>query len=81
MPCGIGKYEGRLDKIGINFDLEWARGPVEYLGIHIGPSGSDLATLNYPVKIKKLQKVLNPWLKHGLTPFGRIHLIKTVAPS
>ena len=53
---------------------------MKYLGIHIGRSSIDLADLNYPVKIKKLQKALNSWLRHGLTPFGGIHSFdKTVA--
>ena len=77
----IGRYEDRRDKIGAEFDLRWAQGPVEYLGIQIGPANTSLADLNYPEKISRLKKALNPWLKRGLTPFGRIHLIKSVALS
>ena len=77
----IGRLESKTEKIGIEYDLDWATGTIEYLGIRIGPASTDLAGLNYPEKILKLQRTLNPWLKRGLTPFGRIHLIKTVALS
>ena len=77
----IGQCEGKAHRIGTEYDLGWAQGLVEYLGIRVGPADTDLADVNYPEKIKKLEKALNPWLKRGLTPFGRIHLIKTVALS
>ena len=36
---------------------------------------------NYIGKIDKLQSRLNPWLQKGLTPYGKVYLVKSVALS
>ena len=76
----IGADKNRQDTICKEFDLKWTN-QVNYLGVVIGPLMTNMADYNYSIKIDKLKKLLNPWIKRGLTPFGRIHLIKSMALS
>ena len=76
----IGQYKNRRDVMCPELQLNWTR-EVDYLGIKIGTAMQNMASLNYAIKIAKLKRVLNPWLKRDLTPFERIHLIKSVALS
>ena len=59
----------------------WEFNSVEYLGVTIDLSGRNTIELNYTEKIQKLRSRLNPWLSHGLTPFGKVYLWKSEALS
>ena len=76
----IGKNKNRNDSLCEDCGLNWTK-QVNYLGVEIGPLMPNMAELNYAVKVNKLKNLLNPWVKRGLTPFGRIHLIKSMALS
>ena len=76
----IGKNKNRHDSLCEECGLNWTK-QVNYLGVEIGPLMPNMAEINYAAKINKLKNVLNPWIKRGLTPFGRIHLIKSMALS
>lgn len=78
----IGYRSREKEFICEEIGLSWTRGPIEVLGLLIGcESQQELIQRNYCNKIDKLQASLNPWLKRGLTPYGRVHLIKSVALS
>ena len=78
----IGYRSQEKEFICNEIGLSWTRGPLELLGLLIGSeSQQEWIQRNYSNKIDKLQTSLNPWRKRGLTPYGRVHLIKTVALS
>ena len=76
----IGRNKIRQDILCREYGLNWTK-QVNYLGVDIGPTMRNMADENYASKIAKLKNLLNPWIKRGLTPFGRIHLIKSMALS
>ena len=76
----IGGSKYRCDYLCEDCGLNWTR-QVYYLGVEIGPLLTNMAAYNYAVRIRKLKNLLNPWMKRGITPFGRIHLVKTMALS
>ena len=48
------------------------------MGIKIGPiAETDVIQINYVDKIKAMEKKLSPWMQKGLTPYGRVYLIKS----
>ena len=52
------------------------------LGIKIpNKNGSDIRQANYPEKIESLKRRLSLWSYRYLTPYGKIHLVKTEALS
>ena len=78
----IGDQSRTKDFICEDIGLKWTREPIEILGIQISSDTLvDMVQQNYFNKIEKLQQRLNPWLQRGLTPYGKIHLIKSVALS
>ena len=77
----IGKFRNRREGICPELDLKWEFGPVEYLGVTIDPCSRYSADLNYSKKIERLKKRINPWLSYGLTPFGKVHVLKSEALS
>ena len=76
----IGGNKYRRDSLCEDCGLNWTR-QVNYLGVEIGPLLTNMAEYNYAVRIRKLKNLLNPWVKRGITPFGRLHLIKSMALS
>ena len=56
----IGASSSRKDTICPEIDIQWTKGPVEYLGIKINATGNNLAQLNYPDKINNVKQRLNP---------------------
>ena len=38
---------------------------------------TDLKALNYGAMVSRIKNTLNPWQRYGLTPYGRIHVIKS----
>ena len=62
-------------------NLIWSKGPVKFLGVNISLNKQLLFELNYEVQFQKLSKILNIWLQRGLTPIGRVLVIKSLAIS
>ena len=56
----------------------WPTRPIEILGIQIcNEPNSNVADINYESKLKPIKTRLNVWNGKSLTPFGRIHLLKS----
>ena len=77
----IGANINRNDMIYPEIEIQWTKGPVEYLGVRLDATGTQLAQLNYPDKIDELKQKLNPWYSRGLTGYGKTHLLKSEALS
>lgn len=78
----IGDQSQTNDFICEDIGLRWTREPIEILGLLISSDPQlDMIQTNYLNKIDKLQQRLNPWLQRGLTPYGKILLVKSVALS
>ena len=77
----IGKLAGRQEGICPELNLEWKLDSVEYLGVTIALDRRDTIELNSSTKIDRLKKQLNPWLSYDLTPFGKVHVLKSEALS
>lgn len=61
-----------------NYSIQWPKGYIEVLGIKIpNDPKTNIANINYEEKFENIISRLNPWNGKGLTPFGRIHLIKS----
>ena len=78
----IGDQSKTKEFICEDIGLSWTRGPIELLGLQISSDVNiDSLQENYIGKIDKLQSRLNPWLQKGLTPYGKVYLVKSVALS
>ena len=77
----IESNRNRQDRICPDIDVSWDVSPVEYLGIKLNRTGEKLASLNYPEKIGRLKERLNPWFARNITPYGKVHIIKSEALS
>lgn len=75
----IGKFRNRFDQICPDLCLSWGQDHVKYLGLTLNPMCENLAEINYDEKIQAIKQRLNVWVRRGLTPYGRIHLIKSEA--
>ena len=74
----IGEQARAKEPICQDLGLSWTKGPIELLGVKIGPEPrADVVELNYREKIMMLDKKLNPWLQKGLTPYGRVYITKS----
>ena len=77
----IGKHKRRQGPEGLSYGFNWDRSPIEFLGVKIDSFGKDWIGENYRSKIDSLSRKLSPWLRRSLTPYGRIHLVKSEALS
>ena len=77
----IGSNRQRQDSICPDLGLAWEFGSVDYLGLKIDVNSETMAEINYATKISHLGKKLNPWHSRGLTPYGKVHVIKSEALS
>ena len=74
----LGKNGHLRNPICQNLDIQWSRAPITYLGIKItNDPNINTAQLNYNEKLDKMKSRMAPWVGRGLTPYGRIHLLKT----
>lgn len=80
-PMWIGKNSGRGARICPDIKLGWGDGPAEYLGVLLSPNEPNIAELNYDRKIAALRNKLAPWGSKGLTPYGKVHILKAEALS
>lgn len=77
----IGSNRHKLAGICPDLGLAWEFGSVDYLGLKIDVKSEAMAEVNYAAKISRLSKKLNPWLSRGLTPYGKVHVLKSEALS
>ena len=80
-PMWIGPNSGVERRICPEIELGWRDGPAEYLGVLLNQNERDVAELNYARKINALKGKLAPWGSKGLTPYGKVHILKTEALS
>ena len=81
-PLWIGKNPAAREPICEDLNLDWGHDAIEILGITI-PSDptANIGELNYPGKVKKLKARLSLWSARYLTPYGKVHLVKSEAVS
>lgn len=61
-----------------SLNIQWPRGHLEVLGVKIpNDPKTNIAKLNYETKFESIVARFTPWNGRGLTPYGRIHLIKS----
>ena len=81
-PFWIGKNADTKRPICRHLELSWETTPLEVLGVKIpNDPDIDIGNLNYESKISQLKARLALWSYRYLTPYGRVHLIKTEALS
>ena len=81
-PFWIGKNADTERPICSHLDLFWETTPLEVLGIKIpNDPNIDIGNINYEKKINHLKTRLALWSYRYLTPYGRVHLVKTEALS
>ena len=81
-PVWIGKDAMHKPPIARELALNWKTGPFELLGVIMSNDPKeDIRSLNYDKKVNEMQSRLTPWTTKGLTPFGKIYLIKSVVIS
>ena len=59
----------------------WSKGPIKFLGINISLDKKEMIDLNYEVQLKKISNILNFWSQRGITPIGKVTVIKSLAIS
>lgn len=64
-----------------NKKLIWSKGPIKFLGIHMSLNRNEMSDLNYEVQLKKISTILNVWSQRGITPIGKVTVIKSLAIS
>ena len=74
----LGRNGHLREPICPNFKIQWPSTPINYLGVKITNDPSiDISQVNYDEKLDKMKSKLVPWTGRGLTPYGRVHLLKT----
>ena len=74
----IGKLKTCNDQIG---DIHWSKEPIKALGVYFGIDKQKCLELNWGDKLKSCENIIKVWLKHNLTFFGKIKIIKTFIMS
>ena len=77
----IGSLKDAHDFSFSDYKIIWTKGPVKFLGINISLDKQKLFDLNYNVQLQKLNNILNIWSQRGLTPIGKVLVIKSLAIS
>ena len=77
----IGQCKDRREGICPELNLTWEFNNIEYLGVTVDLTGRNMQGSNYSKKMQSLKNKLLPWHSYGLTPFGKIHLLKSEALS
>ena len=73
---------GKWEKSKSNpLQLKWLRNPVKILGMHVSYDEKGNNQHNFYHKLQKLQTNLDLWRARGLTLFGRVLIIKSLALS
>lgn len=74
----VGKESRWKYRICPEYKIQWPDSSIEILGIKISNDPTvDLNKINYESKYENMLSRLTPWNSRGLTPFGRIHLVKS----
>ena len=77
----IGSLKGTPFSIPSPLPLKWSDGPVDVLGIHIPVNFKEIMAVNFYNKLRKVDKVLQPWRGKPLTIYGKIALINSLVVS
>jgi hypothetical protein len=76
------KYIGSLKNVKeYLFNLDWSKGYISSLGVHISGDENDHYDLNYKHRILNLKKLLNIWKGRKLSLKGKVTVINTLAIS
>ena len=77
----IGSLKGTNFSLKCALPIKWSDGPVDVLGIHIPQNTSEIMTVNFHNKLKKIDKILQPWRGKMLSIYGKIALINSLVVS
>ena len=62
-------------------NLEWTNEPIKYLGVYITQGKKESESLNWNLKLEKVNSLLRVWKMRNLTYYGKITIIKTLIAS
>ena len=55
--------------------LEWTNEPIKYLGVYINQGKKESESLNWNLKLEKVNSLLRIWKMRNLTYYGKITII------
>ena len=58
--------------------LNWPTKPIRCLGIFLGGNGPECDHLNWWLKLKNIEKIMNSWRRRYITLIGKITIIKSL---
>lgn len=74
----VGKDASIKQPICPNLQIHWQESTLEILGVRISNDPDvNITEINYERKYISMKNSLTSWNGRGLTPFGRIHLVKS----
>ena len=74
----LGTMEQREKNL---FGISWPKRPISALGAHFSSEQEQNENLNFHEKLVKLEKSLKMWSVRGLTPIGKICVLKMIGIS
>ena len=77
----LGALKGSDIKIAPDINVKWSNEPIKMLGVNISANKNEIANLNFPDKVSKIETILNNWRERNLTIFGKVTIIKSLAFS
>ena len=77
----LGALKGSDIKIAPDINVKWTNEPIKMLGVNISANRNEIANLNFPDKVSKIETILNIWRERNLTIFGKVTIIKSLAFS
>ena len=75
----IGRKKHSKDKLKVCHNLEWGATDFSFLGIDFNVNLEKMPEINFLKATSKIEKLLIGWRKRGLTPLGKIVVIKSLA--
>ena len=77
----LGALKGSDIKIAPDINVKWTNEPIKMLGVNISANRNEIANLNFPDKVSKIETILNIWRERNFTIFGKVTIIKSLAFS
>ena len=77
----IGSLKNSVAKLYTKNNVSWAESQINVLGVNITVQKEKLARINYTEIIKKVENILLPWTKRGLSIIGKTMILNTLIAS